>query len=202
MNGVSLKRPLSLIAAISAVLLILYELIQIASGQLYQETLNYIDGTTLIELGIMTLVGVFAFQEQLDLKAVSLTLIAGLSFIFAYEALYKWSFSLAPFRGVMPPSELRPFVVQVGTAATVLTGFADRLFTLKKWTFVWLALFVLLWIFWLLVGFPVIKGELVHPRVIPIDFTRDMTYALNRATKGLLFLTYLTFFPSLRNVKD
>jgi hypothetical protein len=181
--------------------LIIYEVIQIASGELYQETLNFVDGTTLIELGIMALVGVFALREQTDLKAVSLTLISGLSFIFAYEALYKWSFSLVPFRGTMPPSELRQLIIQLGTAATVLTGFADRLFTLKKWTFVWLALFVLLWIFWLLVGFPVIKGELVHPQVIHIDFTRDMTYALNRATKALLFLVYLTFFPPLRNVK-
>ena len=41
MAAINLERPVSLIAAISAVLLILYEVIQIASGELYQETLNY-----------------------------------------------------------------------------------------------------------------------------------------------------------------
>ena len=195
---INLRRPLSLIAAILAGLLIIYEAVQIASGCLYQETLNYVDGTTLIELGIMTLVGVFSLRQQSDLKAVSLILIAGLSFIFIYEAIYKWSFYLTPFRMMMPPPEFRLFVIQVGTAATILTGFADGIFTLKKWTFVWLSLFVLLWIFWLLVGFPQITGELMYKQVISINFTRDMTYALNRATKALMFLAYLSLFPSLR----
>ena len=195
---INLRRPLSLIAAILAGLLIIYEAVQIASGRLYQETLNYVDGTTLIELGIMTLVGVFSLRQQSDLKAVSLILIAGLSFIFIYEAIYKWSFYLTPFRMMMPPPEFRLFVIQVGTAATILTGFADGIFTLKKWTFVWLSLFVLLWIFWLLVGFPQITGELMYKQVISINFTHDMTYVLNRATKALMFLAYLSLFPSLR----
>jgi len=193
-----LKRPLSLIAAILAVLLIVYEVIQIASGHLYQEALNRMDGTTLVELGILTLLGVFTLRDQTDLQAVSFTLVAGLSFIFIYEAIYKWSFYLAPFRMAMPPPEFREFVIQTGIAATILTGFADRFFTLKKWTFIWLGVFVVLYGFWLLVGFPQITGGSFAPQVIPIDLTYDMNYILNRATKLAMFLAYLTLFPPLR----
>src|SRR5436190_18721196 len=123
-----LKRPLNLIAAILAVLLIIYEVIQIVSGHLYQGALNGMDGTTLVELGILTLLGVFTLRDQTDLHAVSFTLVAGLSFIFMYEAIYKWSFYLAPFRLHMPPAEFREFVIQVGIAAAILSGFADRFF--------------------------------------------------------------------------
>jgi hypothetical protein len=122
-----------------------------------------------------------------------------ISFIFIYEALYKWSFYRAPFdqNHPMPPSEVREFVIQVGVAATVLTGFAVGLFSLKKWTFFWLGWFVVLWALWQLAGFPQLTGEIIFPRIIPLDFTRDMTYLLSRGTKAALFLAYLTIFPPL-----
>jgi hypothetical protein len=191
---------LSSLAAVLAVLLIVYEAIQIASGNLYQAALNNMDGTTLIELGILTLLGVFTLRDQTDLQAVSFTLVCGLSFIFIYEAIYKWSFYRAPFdpHRPMAPAEFREFVIQIGIAATVLTGFAEQIFTLKKWTFFWLGLFVILWVFWQLVGFPQITGEAIFPKIIPIDFTYEMTYVLNRATKAVTFFAYLTFFPPLR----
>ncbi len=104
-----LKRPLSLIAAILALFLILYEVFQIAAGHVYQKALDKMDGTTLVELGILMLLGIFALRDQTDLQAVSFTFVAGLSFIFIYEAIYKWSFYLVPFRAhvQMPPTELR-----------------------------------------------------------------------------------------------
>ena len=193
-----LKRPLSLVAALLAALLIVYEAIQIASGQLYQQALNKMDGTTLVELGILALLGIYTLRDQSDLQAVSFTLVAGLSFIFIYEAIYKWSFYLAPFRMSMPPAEFREFVIQMGIAATILTGFADGFFTFKKWTFVWLGLFVLLYIFWLLVGFPQITGESFFTPVIDVEFTPEVTYVVNRSTKFLMYLAYLTLFPPLR----
>ena len=197
-----LKRPLSLIAAILAVLLIIYELIQIAGGALYQSALNNMDGTTLVELGILMLLGVFTLRDQTDLQAVSFTLVAGLSFIFIYEAIYKWSFYLAPFRMDMPPAEFREFVIQCGIAVSILTGFAVGFFKLTKWTFIWLGLFVVLYVFWMLVGFPQITGGSFSPQVIPINFTHDITYVVNRSTKLLMFLAYLTLFPSLRKARN
>ena len=196
--SVFIRRPLSLIAIILATLLIVYEGIQIATGHLYQQALDKMDGTTLVELGVLTILGVYAWRDKTDLQAVSFTLVAGLSFIFIYEAIYKWSFYLTPFRLPMPPAELREFVIQVGVAGTILAGFSSGFFTLKKWTFLWLGLFVVLWIFWLLVGFPQITGEVMFPQVIHIDFTHEMTYVLNRATKAMMYLAYLTLLPPLK----
>ena len=119
-------------------LTIVYEVIEISSGNLYQEQLNDIDGTTLIMLGILMLWGVSTLRNRTDLHAVSFTLVNALSLIFANEAIYKWSFYLAPFVQPMPPPELRAFAIQVATALTVLTGFAVRDFTIKKWTLSWL----------------------------------------------------------------
>jgi hypothetical protein len=181
-------------------LLIVYEVIQIARGELYQEALNFMDGTTLIELGILTILGVYTFRDRADLHAVSFTLVSGLSFIFIYEAIYKWSFYLAPFPfgKPMPPTEVREFIIQSGIALTVLTGFAIRDFTFKKWTLIWLGIFVALWIFWLLIGYPQITGEVIFSRVMPVDLSHDMNYVLNRSTKLMVYLAYLTLFPSLR----
>ncbi|RPI92490.1 MAG: hypothetical protein EHM40_12875 [Chloroflexi bacterium] len=197
-----LKRPLSLIAAILAVLVIVYELIQIASGELYQEALNNMDGTTLIELGILMLLGVYTLRDRSDLHAVSFTLVAGLSFIFIYEAIYKWSFFLAPFVEYkdMPPHEVREFIIQSGIALTILTGFAVGDFRVTKWTFVWLGSFVILYAFWLLVGFPQVleDNKLYYEPVIPIEFTSAVTYVVNRGTKFFMYLAYLTIFPPLK----
>jgi hypothetical protein len=181
------------------VILILYEIIQITSGNRYEARLNNIDRTTLIGLGLLTLVGVFALKDQTDFQAVSFTLVSAVSFIFAYEAIYKWSFYRAPFdpNHPMPPPEVREFVIQAGIAATVLTGFAEGLFTLKKWTYFWLALFVVLWIIWQMAGFPQLAGETFFPKLIPVDFTQAMTYVLSRSTKAVLLFAYLTLFPPL-----
>ena len=191
------RRPLSLIASILAVTLIFYESIDIARGNLYQRSLNFMDGTTLVELGILMLWGVYTLRDRTDLQAVSFTLVAGLSFIFAYEAVYKWSFYLTPFQSPMPPQEMREFVIQVGIAAAILTGFADGLFTIKPWTLVWLAIFVVLWIFWLLTGFPQITEETIFPALMPVNFSHDMLYLLNRGTKAVMYFAYLSLFPPL-----
>jgi hypothetical protein len=55
-------------------------------------------------------------------------------------------------------------------------------------------------IFWFLIGFPQINGESYMPQMIPIDLTRDMNYVLNRSTKLMMFLAYLTLFPPLKKV--
>lgn len=186
-------------AALFALFVIVIEVVQIASGELYQEMLNGMDGTTLIELGILTLLGVYTLRDRSDLHAVSFTLVAGLSFIFIYEAIYKWSFYLAPFVKPMPPAEIREFIIQSGIALTILTGFAVRDFRLSRWTFLWLGIFVMLYAIWLLVGFPQIVGdELYFNQVLPIDLTYEMIYVLNRSTKFVMYLAYLTLFPPLR----
>jgi hypothetical protein len=197
-----LTRPMSTLAILSGLFIIIYAIVQIFSGNLYVDALNDMDATTLVALGILIMLGVFSLRDQTDLHAVSFTLVNALSFIFIYEAIYKWSFYLAPFIKPMPPAEIREFIIQAGIALTVLTGFAVRDFTLKKWTFIWLGIFVALWIFWLLVGFPQITNKFIFPQVIPVNFTHDMTYVLNRSTKAVMCLAYLTLFPPLRKPDD
>jgi hypothetical protein len=38
----------------------------------------------------------------------------------------------------------------------------------------------------------------MFPQVIHIDFTHEMTYVLNRATKAAMYLAYLTLLPPLK----
>jgi hypothetical protein len=193
-------RPLSTLAILSGMLVIAYAAVQIFTGNLYVDALDFMDATTLIELGILTILGVYTLRDRTDLHAVSFTLVSGLSFIFVYEAIYKWSFYLAPlpFGKPMPPTEVREFIIQSGIALTVLTGFAVRDFTFKKWTLIWLGIFVALWIFWLLIGYPQITEEIIFSRVMPLDLSHNMNYVLNRSTKLMMYLAYLTLFPSLR----
>jgi hypothetical protein len=191
-----IKKPLSLLVAILSAIFILYEAIQIAMGLLYK--FGLVDGTTIIELGILVFVGIYTLRDQTDLQAISFTLVAGLSFIFIYEAIYKWSFYLTPLRLHMPPNEFREFIIYMGIAATVLTGFANGYFRLKKWTFIWWGVFIILWIFWFLIGFPQITGESYMPQVIPVNLAPGMNYVLNRSTKLAMFLAYITLFPRLK----
>jgi type IV secretory pathway TrbD component len=189
------RRPLSLLAGLLAIALIFYELRQIAGGQLYMQALGYIDGTTVIELCLLGLWGFYTLRDRTDLQAVSFTLVNSLSFIFSYEALYKWSFFLAPFHLDMPATEFRQMVIQIGIALTLLTGFAVHFFTLKKWTIPMIGLFIMLWAFWLLLGYPQLDGRLYLSPVLQIDLAPPLVYALNRATKFVLWLAYLTLFP-------
>src|SRR5574340_298128 len=115
-----MKRPVSLMAGLLAAGLIIYEAIQLLQGQRYMEALGYIDGTTVIELAILGLYGLYHMRHRTDLQAVAFTLVTALSFIFSYEALYKWSFYMQPFRLEMPPIEFRQMVIQVGIALGVM----------------------------------------------------------------------------------
>jgi len=177
-----------------------YETVQLLSGERYEPGLHHIDRTTLIGLGLLTLKGVFSLRRQTDLQAVSFTLVAAGSFVFCFEALYKWSFYRAPFDAnhPMPPAEIREFIIQAGIAAAVITGFAVGLFSLRPWTFFWLSWFAVVWVFWQLVGFPQLTGDVFFPKLIPLDLPPAATYLLSRSAKALLLLVYLTFFPALR----
>jgi hypothetical protein len=194
------KRPLSALAGVLSIGLILYELIQIARGELYAPALGYIDGTTVIELAILGVVGTSRLRAKTDLQAVAFTLVAALSFIFSYEAVYKWSFYMPPFRLHMPPVKFRQMLIQIGIALGILTGFAVGFFSIKRQTLFFASIFVMLWIFWLLVGYPQITGKVTWPTTIPIELSYGSTYLLNRATKLVLWMAYLSIFPNGRRI--
>ena len=192
-------RPLTAIAAAGAVAVAVFEVVQILRGQLYLRVLDHPDGTTLVMVCCLILWGLAALKDRTDLQAVSVTWVVAVSCVFAYEALYKWSFHLAPFARVMPAPELREFVLQSAVAATVLVGFAHHHLSWKRSTWVSSSVLGGLWTFWLLIGFPQLDGQVVFPQVLPWTYAYDQVYLLNRATKLALFLAYLSLFPPVRD---
>jgi len=186
-------RPLSFLSILLALLMIVVPLYQRSIGSVYLEPLNYVDGTTIVMVGVLILRGVLSRRSGTDLQAVAIALTGALSFVFAYEAMYKLSFYTFPWR--MPPPELREFVIQVGIALTALNGFAFGKFVVSRPSLILLAVFVIAYVFWLLVGFPQLNtGQNFYPAIINIPFTWDMIYVLGRVTKIALFLVYFFFY--------
>ena len=190
-----MRRPLSFLSGAFAALLILVPLYHRTIGNVYIEDLNYVDGTTLIMVGILMLRGIFSRTHDTDLQAFSIALISALSFVFTFEAIYKLSFYAFPWR--MPAGELREFVIQVGIALTALTGFAFGKFRITKVSWIFGVIFVAGWVLWLLVGFPQLdNGEKFYQPVVDVEFTWDMIYVLNRALKIVLFMIFYSFYMS------
>jgi len=191
------RRPLSSATATLAAILILFPLYQRSIGNLYLETFNYVDGTTLIMVGVLLLRGIISLRLDSDLQAVAIALIGALSFVFAYEAIYKLAFFILPWR--MPPPELREFVIQVAIALTALAGFAFGKFRVSPLSWIFAGVFATGWIIWLLAGFPQLNtiGTIYSP-MVNVPLTGDMIYVLNRATKIALCLVFYFFYHSHR----
>jgi len=188
-----IRKPLSSFTIALAGIMIAVPLYQRSLGNIYLEQLNWVDGTTIVMVGILLLRGVVSRQLDTDLQAVSIALIGALSFVFTYEVIYKLSFFTFPWR--MPAVELREFVIQVGISLTALVGFAFGKLSVSKPSRVFAGLFVISWIFWLLVGFPQLEnGKIFYPAILNFSFTWGMIYMLSRATKIALCLTYFFFY--------
>jgi hypothetical protein len=188
------QKPLSVLAALAALLVILLPLRQIINGNNYYQPLNNIDGTTLIMIGVLLLRGISAGWRDSDLQAVSIALIGALSFVFTFEAIYKWSFYLLPWK--IPPEELRELVIQLGISATVLAGFAFGKFKWNRFSLITAGVFAAGWIFWLLVGYPqIFSDRTMFQAVMNITLSHDVIYALNRFEKFALFLVFFSFYP-------
>jgi hypothetical protein len=187
------RRPLSSLTYFIAISLFIYPIYQQFVGNVYIESLDYVDGTTLIMVGLILLRGITSQRFDSDLQAVSIALIGALSFIFTFEAIFKLSFYAFPWR--MPPEELREFVIQVGVALTALVGFAFDKFRLSNLSRTLAGIFIAGWCIWLLIGFPQLNdGQNFYPAVINIDLNWDGIYTLNRVIKIVLFLFYLSIF--------
>lgn len=179
---------------LAAVLLFLL-VIEWLKGNIFVESINYIDATTLMMVGVLLVRGVVKQRNDTDLQAVSIGLIAALSFVFAFEAFYKLSFYVLPI--FMPADELREFTIQLGTALTGLAGFAFGKFVFSKKSKLFLTLFLFEWAFWLSIGFPqLFTTQLFYPVIISLHLEWGTIYFLNRAAKFTLFLVYYNFFDS------
>src|SRR5271157_76918 len=107
-----ISRPLSAMTFALAAIVIIFEALQISRGVFHFKPLDRIDSTTLVMIGALMAWGIAALRGRADFQAVAFVIVNSLSFVFAYEMLFKWSFFLAPFRCPMPPAELREFAIQ------------------------------------------------------------------------------------------
>ncbi len=201
--AVVVKRPLSFIVAAGAIIVILASLVyRLVEGNMLIGALDNMDAFTPVMISILMLRGLWALRRDTDLQAVSMALIEALSFIFVYEAIYKISFYIPPFYK-MPPSELREFLIQCGIALTVVVGFAYGKLHFSKWSRVFAVAFVLLYAFWMLAGFPQVNTSAdVYWKLIPINWTWNLMYLVNRGTKVLMFFTYLFFYSRDKQAKE
>ncbi len=198
-----IRRPLSFIVAAGSVVIIIVALIyRLVEGNMLIAALDNLDTFTPVMLSILMLRGLWAMRRDTDLQAVSMALIAALSFIFIYEAIYKISFYVPPFYK-MPGSELREFLIQCGIALTAVVGFAYGKFHFSKWSRVFAVAFVLLYAFWMLAGFPQVNTSAdVYWKLIPVNWTWNLMYLVNRGTKVMMFFTYLFFYSNGSKAKE
>ena len=186
------RRPLSFAAGAAAVMIILAALVFRFEGHMLIGALDNLDTFTPVMISILILRGLYTMRHDTDLQAVSVALIGAVSFIFIYEAVYKVSFYIGRR---MPPAELREFLIQCGIAATAASGFAFGKFHFSKSSRIFAAAFVVLYAFWMLGGFPQVNTNAnVYWVIIPVHWTWDMIYVVNRGTKVLIFFTYLFFY--------
>jgi hypothetical protein len=183
------RKPISLFTTLAALILLILALFQLIKGDLYLARLNYVDSTTLVMVAFLIFRAVKVLQSASDLETVSIALVSSLSFLYSYEAIYKWSFYLLPWQ--MPAHELREFTLQVGVGLTIVTGFSQYVFKLRRANYVLLGIFIFAWIVWLAAGFPQLwDGLKIHDPLLDLPLTSNMIYALNRFTKFVWFLFY------------
>ncbi len=189
------RRPLSFLAGAAAVLVILAAVVFRIEGHMLIGALDNMDTFTPVMISILILRGLYAMRHDTDLQAVSMAMIAALSFIFIYEAIYKVSFYITR---PMPPAELREFIIQCGIALTAVSGFAFGKFHFSRWSRIFAVAFVVLYAFWMLAGYPQVQlGGNTYWAIIPVHLSWDMAYVVNRGTKALMFLTYLFFYSGM-----
>ena len=187
------SKPFSLIMFLLSLGMIAFAVYGWLHGDIYVARLNYVDSSTLVFVGLLLLRAITKLEKQSDLQTVSIGLVSVISFIFAYEALYKLSFYFFPWR--MSPEELRAFIIQVAVSLVVLAGFAQGIFRFTRGSKIALAAFIVLWVIWLAVGFPQLwDGLNVYSPLIGVPSSWGMIYALNRLTKVALFLFYYLLY--------
>ena len=188
-----IHKPISLfvtLVALSILSLVVFELI---NGNIYVARLNFVDATTLAMVAFLLLRAVTKLHSASDLVTISIALVSSLSFLFSYEAIYKWSFYILPWK--IPAAELRELLLQIGVGLILLTGFAFDIFKLRRASQIMLGLFIATWLFWLAVGFPQLwDGANIYNAVIDLPMSWTMIYALNRVTKFVWFMFYFWLY--------
>ncbi len=200
--ALAVRRPLSFAIAAMSILIILVALVyRLIGGHILIGALDNLDAFTPVMLSILMLRGLWSMRKDTDLQAVSVALIVALSFIFIYEAIYKISLYMPPW--TITPTDLREFLIQCGIALTVVAGFAFGKLHFSKWSLAFAVAFVLLYSFWMLAGFPQVNTNAdAHWMILPMHWTWDRIYIVNRGTKVLMFFTYLFFYSNGKSTAE
>lgn len=186
-------KPVSLFATMVALGILGLAVFERLNGNIYIARLNFVDATTLAMVAFLILRAVTKLHSSSDLETISIALASSLSFLFGYEAIFKWSFYILPWK--MPAAELREFLLQVGVGLILLTGFAQGVFKLRRASQIMLGLFIVTWLFWFAVGFPQLwDGKNFYNAVLDVPMSWTMIYILNRVTKFIWFMFYYCLY--------
>lgn len=167
----------------------------LASGSPYIGALDNVDATTVVMACVLMLRCIIRFRGESDLSVFSVSLIAALSFLFFFEAVYNFLF----FGWVIRSEELRWLILHIATALTVTAGFASGHFRISRPVVVWFCVFALIMLFWCIAGYQQGFYTVYTPSFLwfPLSAPEPMTdslrmvfFLVGRAAKGALFMSY------------
>ena len=184
------RRPLTAATTLFAFALGGWAVVTLLMGSRYIVALNSVDATTPLMISILLLRGVYAQRAEPDLRIVSVSLIGALSFIYAFEAIYKFLF----MGWVHHSPELRELLLQIATALTVLLPFQIRALRLSRASIVLLVLFAGTMLFWWLIGYPQLDTPPRMVQYIVLPVSKQTVYLINRGAKFFLFAAYFFFY--------
>ena len=161
-------------------------------GETLAPALGYADWLTVIFISLLAARGAYVFRAGPPLKTLALCVTNPLSFIFCFEAIYKYLFMGWQYKSI----ELREMLLQFAAAATILLGFHYGDYRLNRRSVVFGLLFGLTMAFWMALGYPQLFMGKVFTPLLPLDVSRDTVYVINRLAKGFLFLAYFFLYYS------
>lgn len=186
------RYPLTSFAFATAVGLATWSMLTIFSGSRYIGALAGTDATTPLMTAALLFRGIYSLRAAPDLKIFAVSLIVALSFLYTFEAIYKFLF----FGWRWAPGELRELLLQVATSLTVLVAFQSRDLRLGGASKLFAGLFAATMIFWLLIGYPQGDTGYHSAQYIPINPSNEALYAIGRFAKFSLFLAFFSFYPA------
>ena len=188
------RYPLTTGSLVCAVALGGWSIVTLFSGSRYIGALNSVDATTPLMISVLLLRGIYALRAEPDLKIFSISLIGALSFIYTFEAIYKFFF----FGWVPKSAELRELLLQIATALTVLVAFQSRALRLSGLSKLFLGLYAVTMLFWWLIGYPQLDSPPHMVQYITLHVSTETVYIINRAAKLFLFVAFFFFYQAER----
>lgn len=107
-----------------------------------------------------------------------------------FESIYKFLL----FGWLQNPAEFRELLLQAAATLTIALGFHYRDFVMNTRSATFLVLLAATMGVWVSLGFPQLYMAKVHPPLLDVAVSEQVTYVVNRLAKGFLFLTYFFLY--------